>query len=78
MTDNLHLKFGKPKSWNLSNSPEAQRIMDEYMEEDNPEKEKELICGIIDNVNGTISDWWTGNENVSKEDAKKYVTEYGN
>jgi hypothetical protein len=42
---------------------------------DGPDQKKAL-CDLIDAIDGTITNDWTG-EQMTKEDAKKYVMEYG-
>lgn len=83
--DYLLLKWGTLKGWNFENSPEAFEAYEEYvelgasmsamMQHDTP-KQKELICKIIDTVNGPIQNDWTGEIYNDKEHAKRYVLEY--
>lgn len=84
--DFLLLKWGTLKGWCLENSPEAMKAMDEYveigasmsamMQKDTP-RQKELICIMIDEVNGPVSSGWTGEDwSDNREAAKKYVMEY--
>jgi len=40
------------------------------------EERKQLLCKVIDKLNGEIQNDWTG-EMLSKEEAKKYILEYG-
>ena len=86
-TDYLLLKWGTLKGWDFSNSPEAMEALDEYeeigsclsamMQDDTP-RQKELICIMIDKVNGTVQSDWTGEDwTNNREAAKKYVMEYG-
>ena len=81
----LTLKWGTLKSWDIEGNEAAIKIMKRYneigscasamMQEATPEQ-KELICQLIDLMPGDIHlDW--DNVEVSKEDAKKYVMEYG-
>lgn len=84
--DYLILKWGTIKGWQLKNSPEAFQALQEYsklgmnasaaMQKDT-DKQKELICRMIDTVNGPIENDWTGKTYESKEAAKKYVLQYG-
>lgn len=83
--DRLILKFGTVKGFSLNNSPEAFELMKKYYklgvsfsvmaQRDTPEQ-KDLICQIIDKVNGDVINDWDGEVYESKEDAKKYITEY--
>jgi hypothetical protein len=83
--DFLRLKWGTLKGWNLKNSPEAIEALREYVEigmsysamaqKDTP-RQKELICIMIDKVNGPVSNDWEGTDYENREDAKKYVMEY--
>lgn len=81
----LTLKWGSLKSWDFSENPVAQKLLEEWSSigysmsaiahHDTP-KQKELICAMIDAVPGKIYLDWDGKE-VSKKLAKKYVMEYG-
>lgn len=64
-TDFILLKWGTLKGWDFTNSPEAQEALKEYaeigysgagamMQEDTP-RQKELLCIMIDKVNGSVS-----------------------
>lgn len=83
--DCLTLKWGTLKGWKL-NTEKAQELMRQYIElgasvsvmsqRDTPEQ-KELIYQIIDAFNAdTIYLDWDGKD-VSKEEAKKYIADYG-
>jgi hypothetical protein len=42
------------------------------------DRQKQLICIMIDKVNGPVSSDWTGEDWTNNRDAaKKYVMEYG-
>ena len=82
----LTLKWGTLKGWNFENeSPRCMELIKRYVElgssmsvmaqHDTPEQ-KQIICDLIDEVNGDIYNDWEGVE-MSKADAKKYVSEYG-
>lgn len=83
--DYITLKWGTLKSWHL-HSEKGQKLLKEYLElgssfgvaqqEDSPEQ-KELICKMIDecSVDEIYLDW--DGKYVSKEEAKKYVLDYG-
>jgi len=85
--DFLLLKWGTPKSWDLSNSPEAKKAMKSYLKTGgagmgNPatDEQRELICRIIDGTNGPVKNWFTGEvykDLEGLERAKAYVMEYG-
>lgn len=85
--DYLLLKWGTLKGWCFKNSPEAWKAYEEYnsigesfsamMQKDTP-RQKELICIMIDKVNGPVSSDWTGEDwTDDREAAKKHVMEYG-
>lgn len=85
--DFLLLKWGTLKGFNFENSPEALEALKEYetigwsmsvmMQKDTP-RQKELICIMIDKVNGSVQSDWTGEDwTNNREAAKKYVMEYG-
>ena len=81
----LTLKWGTLKAWQFDH-PKAQELFDRYskigssmsaaMQKDTPEQ-KEIICKLIDLVDDQVYLDWDG-KYVSKQDAKKYVMEYGN
>lgn len=84
--DYLLLKWGTLKGWNFENSPEAFEALKEYdslgasmsaMTQNDSDRQKELICIMIDKVNGEVQNDWTGEIYENREDAKKYVLEYG-
>lgn len=83
--DHISLKRGTLKSWNLS-SERGRELLERYFEigasmsamlQKDSDEQKELICQMIDECNAaTIYLDWCGIE-VSKEEAKQYVREYG-
>jgi len=84
MPDYLLLKWGTLKAWQLSGKY-AEDLLAEYFElgvswsamrQNDTERQKEIICELIDLVDGEIQLDWTG-EIVTKEQAKKYVMEHG-
>jgi len=85
--DYLLLKWGTLKGWNFENSPEAFEALKEYnsigssfsaMAQRDTPRQKELICIMIDKVNGPVSSDWTGEDwTDNREAAKKYVMDYG-
>lgn len=80
------LKWGTLKGWNLENeSKKAISLMETYcqlgtafgcMQQDDTAMQKQIILDLIKEVKGKIYLDWDG-KYVSKEDAIKYVTEYG-
>lgn len=83
----LTLKWGTLKSWSFKGSEKAKELFSEYseigssfsaiMQKDTP-RQKEIICELIDLCDGnTIYLDWDDKE-VSKEEAKEYVLNYGN
>jgi hypothetical protein len=85
-TDFLLLKWGTLKGWDFTNSPECQKAIEEYeeigasisvmMQNDTP-RQKELICIMIDKVNGEVSSDWTGEDwTDNRQAAKDYVMNY--
>lgn len=83
--DSLTLKWGTLKAWDF-NSKKGQELLKEYNEigssmsamaqHDTP-RQKEIICELIDegNFKKIYLDW--EGKRVTKEEAKKYVMEYG-
>lgn len=85
MADSLLLKWGTVKGWNFNNTKcKAFELLKIYLEKspascamDRPDQDrKKQLCEIIDNLDGEIQNDWTG-EMMSKDEAKKYVMEYG-
>ena len=83
--DYITLNWGTLKAWNL-HSKKGLELMKKYNEfgtsmsamtqNDSPEQ-KEIICQMIDECSAdTIHLEWDGID-VSKDEAKKYVMEYG-
>ena len=84
-SDYILLKWGTLKGWSFHNSPEAFEALKEYsslgyghgaMSQKYTPRQKELICKMIDLVNGEVQNDWSGKVYENKEDAKKYVLEY--
>lgn len=83
--DYLCLKWGTLKAWNF-HSKKAVKLLEEYgslgsawgaaQRRDTP-RQKEIICELIDegDFETVYLDW--DDKDVSKEEAKKYVMEYG-
>jgi hypothetical protein len=84
--DYLLLKWGTLKGWCFKNSPEACEALKEYnslgssmsaMTQKDTPRQKELICIMIDKVNGPVTLDWTGEDcTKDREKAKKYILEY--
>jgi len=85
VTEHISLKWGTLKSWDLE-TPQCLEIAKKYMElgasmscacQDDTPEQKDLICQLIDacNAEETFLDW--DGVYVSKEEAKKYIMEYG-
>lgn len=85
MAEHLTLKWGTLKAWKFE-SDEAKALMQRYveigsaagaMQQDDTPEQKQIICNLIDVVGcDKIYLDWEG-KYVSKDEAKKYVTEYG-
>ena len=81
--NSLTLKWGTLKAWEF-HTEKAKKLLEEYGEigscfgaaqqRDTP-RQKQIICELIDEVDGTIYNDWEGTE-MTKEDAKKYVMNY--
>ena len=84
MAEELLLKWGTLKGWSNIESARSLGILKLYHElgaaasamaqHDTPEQ-KQLICDLIDSVDGEIQNDWSG-DIMSKDEAKKYVMEY--
>jgi len=79
----LLLKWGSLKDWSGVVSPKAKRLIKQWGElgvsmsaimHRDTDKQKELICKIIDECDVIQEDW--GGKILTKKQAKKYVTEY--
>lgn len=84
MKESLLLKWGTLKGWDLR-KPESQAALRKYaalgmsmgaMSQEDTPQHKLALCELIDVVDGTIENDWTG-EIMSKDEAKEYVMEYG-
>ena len=82
----LTLKWGTLKSWDFTHSEKGQELLREYaqigsyfsaMTQRDTPRQKEIICELIDLCDGdTIYLDWDGKD-VSKQEAKDYVLNYG-
>lgn len=84
--DSLLLKWGTIKGWSLK-SDAAMVALRRYgegggldsvsaMQARDTADQKQLLCDLIDAVDGTIKNDWSG-EVMTKDQAKAYVREYG-
>ncbi len=84
MSEHLLLKWGTLKGWEVE-SDKSQNALKRYhevgqvsmsamMQHDNA-AQKTALCDLIDAIDGEIVNDWSG-ENMTKDDAKKYVMEY--
>ena len=80
----LTLKWGTLKRWDFSDSEKGKALLKEYnqigssagaMMQKDTQRQKEIICELIDECSTPVYLDWDGKE-VSKEEAKKYVLEY--
>lgn len=84
--DYIVLKWGTLKAWKLSN-PALNPLVEEYnkeggmclsaMEQRDTPRQKEIICEMIEIIGKPVYNDWTGEE-MSIEEAKKYVMNYRN
>src|SRR6186997_268451 len=84
MTESLLLKWGTVKGWDEL-SEKSQEIMRRFFADgmcmsaamDKPDAARRaILCELIDQLDGEIQNDWSG-DMMSKEEAKKYVLEYG-
>ena len=84
MAESLTLKWGTVKGWN-DLSDKSQEIMRRYFADgvpfsamaDHPGADrKSILCELIGQLDGEIYLDWDG-KYVSKDEAKKYIMEYG-
>lgn len=84
-SNRLTLKWGTLKSWHFE-SEKCLKLCEEYdqigssfsaMSQKDTQRQKEIICELIDECDGdTIYLDWDGKD-VSKQEAKDYVMNYG-
>lgn len=84
MSEHLLLKWGTLKGWDVTGNEQASAALDRYHSEptswgaaqrNDTTTQQQAIVDLIDAINGPITNDWTGEE-MTKEAAKKYVTEY--
>lgn len=82
--DHLLFKWGTLKGWGLS-SEKGKELLKKYhelgssmsvMEQKDTDEQKQLICEMIDECDGTLQSDWTG-EYFTKQEAKNYILVYG-
>jgi len=80
----LLLKWGTIKGCNLNGNDAAMAALERYcaepvsmgaMQQSDTDAQRQAICDIIDALNGPITNDWTGEE-MTKDEARKYVLEY--
>ena len=79
----LLLKWGTLKGWKIETEA-SREALKRYVEsgmsastmaqQDTPEQ-KQLLCALIDVIDGPITNDWSGEE-MTKDKAKKYVLDY--
>lgn len=83
MAEHLLLKWGTVKGWD-DLSDKSVEILKRFFADgmsmscamDHPDNDRrEILCELIDQLNGEITSDWTG-KTMSKDEAKKYVREY--
>ncbi len=84
MTADLTLKWGNVKGWNgFEEGTPAWAALEKWHDsgqsmsamQRQTHEQRELICAIIDAIDGEIHDDWNGGT-MTKDEAKKYVREY--
>jgi hypothetical protein len=83
MAESLLLKWGTLKGWHVE-SDKCRELIKRYHElgvsfscmtqRDTPEQ-TQIICDLIDAIDGPIENDWVGCE-MTKDEAKKYVRDY--
>ena len=80
----LLLKWGTLKGWNVKSDAclAALKAYDDggdvsfgAMQQRDTPAQKQAICDLIDAIDGTITNDWSG-EDMTKDEAKQYVMEY--
>jgi len=82
--DYISLKWGTLKAWRLTN-PALKPLIEEYnqegtslgaMTQHDSQRQKEIICEMIEIIGNPVYNNWSGEE-MTVEQAKQYVMEYG-
>ena len=87
MAEHLLLKWGNLKGWDVTGNEAATEALKAYFDSGKSaggysamawldDNEKQALCKLIDATNGEIQNDWSG-EIMTKDEAKKYVLEYG-
>lgn len=80
----LLLKWGTFKGWKLESDAslaaanryiEAGKVSASAMMQHDTPEQKQALCDLIDVIDGPITNDWSGEE-MTKDEAKKYVLEY--
>ena len=83
-SDYLLLKWGSWKRYDFGNNPKAIELINKFNAEgvsqsaiaqENTDSQKDILCEIIDIMDGTIQNDWDG-EYYTKKQAKEYVRSY--
>lgn len=81
----LLLKWGSVKGWNVTGNEKALEALQRYhaepvsmsaMAQKDTEAQKQAVLDLIDAIDGDIQNDWDG-KHYTKEEAKKYILEYG-
>lgn len=85
--ESLTLKWGTLKGWNLNEDGPAFAAFQRYAEggismsaamQHDSEAQKQALCDVIDALDAeTVRNDWEGTD-MTKDEAKRYVMEYGN
>ena len=83
MSEHIDLKWGTLKGWHLETDASKEAVRRylagptslSAMAQHDTQAQKQALCDLIDILDGTIVNNWTGEE-MTKEEAKKYVLEY--
>ena len=82
--DYLLLKWGTLKGWDVGTNDKARALLKEYsdlgmtmgaMSQKDTDQQKELLCKVIDVIDGFIQNDWDG-DYYTKQQAKDYVMGY--
>ena len=85
MTESLLLKWGTLKGWDLETEASMAAVRKYHevgpvsmsaMSQRDTDEQKAALCELIDAIDGTITNDWSG-EDMTKDEAKRYVLEYG-